>query len=252
MDNTSAVAYSGFIYVAGGKDGGGSATNKTYRLDPVANTWDDAAIADLPATRAETAGDMLNGRWILAGGRDTFGQLAGRGGLGPGGQCLDHGERHAHAGLRAGRGHGQRGALRGGRRCLWPRGPDTGATPKHRPAPRRPPALRAHQYPHPHPDHHADADPVPLRPAWITLTPYPAPVSNHAVAALNGALYSFGGITTRTRTLAYRYDPGPNQWTALAALPQARSGGQRRERRHLHLHPGRQHRRQPDQYPLPL
>ena len=73
----SAVVRSGLIYVAGGRDGNGQATSKTYRLDPVAGAWDDASIADLPAGREETTGDMFNGRWILAGGRDAFGSLQG-------------------------------------------------------------------------------------------------------------------------------------------------------------------------------
>ena len=45
------------------------------------------------------------------------------------------------------------------------------------------------------------------------------------VAALNGVLYSFGGIISSADTnLAYRYDPGTDTWTALANLPQALSG----------------------------
>jgi N-acetylneuraminic acid mutarotase len=70
----NAVALGGFIYVAGG-DGGGFATNKTYRLDPSTGVWDDATIADLPAGREEITGDLLNGRWLLAGGRDNSGNL---------------------------------------------------------------------------------------------------------------------------------------------------------------------------------
>ena len=63
---TSGVALGGFIYVAGG-DNGTSASNKTYRLDPSTGVWDDASIADLPAGREETTGDLLNGHWLVAG-----------------------------------------------------------------------------------------------------------------------------------------------------------------------------------------
>ena len=41
---------------------------KTYRYDPVANTWDDAAIADLPDTRWGSACAFYNGHGVLAGG----------------------------------------------------------------------------------------------------------------------------------------------------------------------------------------
>ena len=63
----------GFIYGAGGIQSVGSvASNKTYRYDPVANSWDDAAIADLPATRWGAASSItsygVNNGWVLAGG----------------------------------------------------------------------------------------------------------------------------------------------------------------------------------------
>jgi N-acetylneuraminic acid mutarotase len=65
----SAWAYNNFIYAAGGLQTVGSVpTLKTYRYDPVANTWDDAAIADLPVTRWGAATAFLNGRAVLAGG----------------------------------------------------------------------------------------------------------------------------------------------------------------------------------------
>lgn len=61
-----AVAYNGYIYVAGGYTG--SEVLKTYRYDPVANTWNDAAVTDLPATRWGAATGVVNGQWIIAGG----------------------------------------------------------------------------------------------------------------------------------------------------------------------------------------
>ena len=57
---------SGFVYTAGGTVPADVA--KTYRYDPVANTWDDASIADLPVTRWGAASDAYNGGWLLAGG----------------------------------------------------------------------------------------------------------------------------------------------------------------------------------------
>jgi hypothetical protein len=58
-----------YIYGAGGIQSVGSAASvKTYRYDPVANTWSDAAIADLPITRWGAATAIYNGRVLLAGG----------------------------------------------------------------------------------------------------------------------------------------------------------------------------------------
>lgn len=69
----SAFVRNGFIYSAGGIQSVGSvASLKTFRYDPAGNTWDDAAIADLPLTRWGSAssgtGYGVNGGWVLAGG----------------------------------------------------------------------------------------------------------------------------------------------------------------------------------------
>ena len=58
----------GFIYGAGGVQTPGQVPSaKTYRYDPVGNTWDDAAIADLPATRFGAATALYTDA-VLAGG----------------------------------------------------------------------------------------------------------------------------------------------------------------------------------------
>src|SRR5207247_8209410 len=65
---------------------------------------------------------------------------------------------------------------------------------------------------------------LPCGNVWATLAPYPSVVSGEAVAALGGALYSFGGISNGLETsAAYRYDPALNQWAAIAALPAIRN-----------------------------
>src|SRR5262249_29128537 len=58
-----------YLYAAGGTDGVGSTTS-TYRYDPASNTWDDAAITDLPQFmgRDSASFGVLNGRFVLAGG----------------------------------------------------------------------------------------------------------------------------------------------------------------------------------------
>ncbi|PYJ13001.1 MAG: hypothetical protein DME94_11410, partial [Verrucomicrobia bacterium] len=63
-----AVALGSYIYAGGGN----ASPDKTWRYDPGTNTWDDAAIADLPAGRSAAASGTYNGRWLLAGGDVNF------------------------------------------------------------------------------------------------------------------------------------------------------------------------------------
>jgi N-acetylneuraminic acid mutarotase len=63
-----AVALGSYIYAGGGN----ASPNKTWRYDPVTDTWDDAAIADLPAGRSAAASGAYNGRWLLTGGDVNF------------------------------------------------------------------------------------------------------------------------------------------------------------------------------------
>jgi len=67
-----AAAIGGYVYVAGGSTANGL-TAKTYRYDPATDTWDDAAIADLPEPRAWAASGVVDGRWVIAGGQGTEG-----------------------------------------------------------------------------------------------------------------------------------------------------------------------------------
>jgi len=63
-----AVALGGYIYAGGGN----ASPDKTYRYDANTDTWDDAAIADLPAGRSAAASGTYNGRWLLTGGDVNF------------------------------------------------------------------------------------------------------------------------------------------------------------------------------------
>jgi hypothetical protein len=63
-----AAVLGSYIYAGGGN----ASPDKTYRYDPGTNTWDDAAIADLPAGRSAAASGVYNGRWLLAGGDVNF------------------------------------------------------------------------------------------------------------------------------------------------------------------------------------
>ena len=57
-----------FIYFATGIDGTSNASVKTYRYDPTAGTWDDAAMADVPETWWGAASSVLGGKMFMYGG----------------------------------------------------------------------------------------------------------------------------------------------------------------------------------------
>ena len=63
-----AVALGSYIYAGGGN----ASPDKTWRYDPSTDTWDDTAVADLPAGRSAAASAAYNGRWLLAGGDVNF------------------------------------------------------------------------------------------------------------------------------------------------------------------------------------
>ncbi len=64
----SAFVQGNYIYVAGGRFQGVSATTKTYRYDTATNTWSDDAIADLPVARWAAASAFYNEGGVVAGG----------------------------------------------------------------------------------------------------------------------------------------------------------------------------------------
>ncbi|HUS13772.1 MAG TPA: kelch repeat-containing protein, partial [Chloroflexia bacterium] len=70
-----AIAANGYLYAAGGTTNNDTVI-KTYRYDPGTNTWDDAAITDLPEGRAYAMGDILDGRWLITGGLSVNHQFA--------------------------------------------------------------------------------------------------------------------------------------------------------------------------------
>jgi hypothetical protein len=63
-----AAALGNYVYAGGGN----ASPDKTWRYDPSTDTWDDAAVADLPAGRSAAASGVYNGRWLLAGGDVNF------------------------------------------------------------------------------------------------------------------------------------------------------------------------------------
>jgi hypothetical protein len=63
----------------------------------------------------------------------------------------------------------------------------------------------------------------PSCPAWSTVAPYPIPIMDEGVAAHQGLLYSFSGVSNGTWTAtSYKYDPVTNAWSNVAPLPVVR------------------------------
>jgi hypothetical protein len=71
--NVRAFTDGNFVYGAGGSTAMPVPISRqeTYRYDPVANVWDDAAIANLPEGRSAAASASYNGGWVLAGGSNN-------------------------------------------------------------------------------------------------------------------------------------------------------------------------------------
>src|SRR5437667_8754192 len=197
-----AVALGGYIYAGGGN---GSPT-KTWRYDPSTDTWDDAAVADLPAGRYSAASGAYNGRWLLAGGdvnsnisnsaiawdpaTNTWTSLP---------DMLQ--ANHQVVGATVGQAFHVLGGSIDNEQFIQ----EVCAAPSVTPTP--------------------TATPTACIPSgsWIEQAPYPIAVSGHAVASQGGNVYSFGGIVNNTAIAnAYKYSPATNTWTPIASLPAPR------------------------------
>ena len=208
------VGAGGYIYAAGGERDQ-AVLSAAYRYDPGTNTWDDAAVPDLPAGQTNAAAGLLGNAWILAGGGWTPGTAAvglDLTNLAAGWSTLPDvpDGRYYPAGGVAGDRFYLVGGINGDLQvaldsfsyvegvCSTPTATAT-ATGTRVPA----------------------GDPCDLG-VWATRADYPSTVYHAAVAGQDGMLYSFGGSSNNTA--AYRYDPAANSWAPIAPLPAALLG----------------------------
>src|SRR5579859_6854966 len=229
VSGLSAIATGGYIYAAGGATQA-TVITKTYRYDPLSNTWDDNAIADLPTGSYEGAGDILNGRWVLAGGYADDYQLDKNV------VALDLSNpsspwvglpwmpawRWFAGGATVGSAFYIVGGYNGG---FWLQGTTTVqqylegpcATTTPTVTGTAPPATRTGTVP---------PTPTPLAcgtGAWREGSAYPIPVAAAAAATQGGVIYSFSGYANEVGVAnAYKYDPAVGSWAAIAPLPTAR------------------------------
>jgi hypothetical protein len=204
-----AVAANGRIAAGGGTTAARTDTAKTYQYNPATNTWNDATLPDLPAARRYSASDVLHGRWIVAGGRES-------GGIAPTAWALDLSNPA-----------GGWAALPD-LENLYP-GPGGAATAdafyifggdvnQPRAAERYEENLCATPVGSP------SATPCAVG-AWDARAPAPAALQGSAAAAQGGRVYLFGGVgdSGLPGASAYVYTAGANTWQALAPLPEPRS-----------------------------
>ena len=197
-----AVALGGYIYAGGGN----ASPTKTYRYDPSTDTWDDAAIADLPLGRSSAASGAYNGRWLLAGGDVNFAISNSAIAWDPATNTwtslpdmLEANDQLVAATV------GQAFHVLGGSIDNEQFIQEVCAAPSVTPTP--------------------TATPTACIPSgsWIEQAPYPIVTSGHAVASVGGNVYSFGGIANNTAIAnAYKYSPATNTWTPIASLPAPR------------------------------
>src|SRR5437588_591378 len=192
-----AVALGGYIYAGGGN----ASPTKTYRYDPSTDTWDDAAVADLPAGRYSAASGAYNGRWLLAGGdvNSTISNSA----------IAWDPATNAWTSLPdilqvndqlVGATVGQAFHVLGG-------SIDNEQFIQEVCAPSVTPTPTAC---------------IPSG-SWVEQAPYPIVTSGEAVASVGGNVYSFGGIANNTAIAnAYKYTSATNTWTPIASLPAPR------------------------------
>jgi len=72
-----------------------------------------------------------------------------------------------------------------------------------------------------------DSPPVnagpPADPTWSTIAPYPSAIMDNSADFINGKEYSVAGYDgTALVSKGYVYDPGLNNWTPIASMPQVR------------------------------
>src|SRR5438105_10041830 len=197
-----AVALGGYIYAGGGT----ASPTKAYRYDPSTDTWDDAAIADLPLGRSSAASGAYNGRWLLAGGDVNFAISNSAIAWDPATNTwtslpdmLEANDQLVGATV------GQAFHVLGGSIDNEQFIQEVCAAPSVTPTP--------------------TATPTACIPSgsWIEQAPYPIVTSGHAVASVGGNVYSFGGIANNTAIAnAYKYTPATNSWIPIASLPAPR------------------------------
>jgi hypothetical protein len=66
--DVAAAQLGNFVYTAGGTTAGDVITSTTYRYDPVTNSWDNAAIADLPGRLSGASAVAYNGQLYVLNG----------------------------------------------------------------------------------------------------------------------------------------------------------------------------------------
>jgi N-acetylneuraminic acid mutarotase len=226
-----ALGADGYLYAGGGHAASGDLAS-TYRYDPATNQWSDSAVSDLPDPRLWMASGLLNGRWILAGGRvgaSADGSAIALDLAAPAGSWVALPRMPA---VRLGPGGAQAsGAFYavGGTDVNGTGEPDNQQyqeTPCPPPS-GTPPTATATRTPPPSPSLTVTPTALPCAVgAWAPAAPYPIPIQWPASAAQDGRVYSFGGSTLGPDLAnAYVYDPARAAWAALNLLPRPRRGG---------------------------
>jgi N-acetylneuraminic acid mutarotase len=182
----------GKIYVVGGISGG-VGVNTVERFDPVANSWESATVADLPAP------DPLHHVAVTAAG----GYLYAIGGYHGSFNAVDSVYRYdpvsntwtPRASLPAAQGSMAAVTIGG---IIYAVGgtPNTNVLVSYNPGTN----------------------------SWSVLNPLPTQREHHAAAAVDGRLYVIGGRNGPNLSANEMYDPGTGLWISRAPLPTARGG----------------------------
>ena len=231
-----------YLYSAGGNTVGSGDTNRTFRYDPAANLWDDAAITNMPSVRSSAGFGVLNGRFFLAGGyvaQQTDGSVIALDLSNPTGAWASLTAMPVPVSYMGSAVSGSAFYAVDGRTTA---GPDTTATQRYYDAPCIPTvtstatgtATSTSTNTVTNTATSTVTNTVTRTPtitptcgpgAWTQQAVYPvANIEMPAVAALGGFVYSFGGSVSGSgpTTAAYRHDTAANTWTAIASLPEGR------------------------------